>query len=185
MGQETYDVTEVGMTRIGAQNVRASSVLPLQKTADSSEVRPGGTVGFTITLRNTTDHLMSNITIQDKFDARALSMLDSTKPAEMRSGTAVWTIAELQPGKVWSVHYRMQVSQSVKHGTELTNVVTASGEGLSELSLTERVQTMQIGVLTKLPKSGASLDMLFLLFTGIFGAGQVAAMHLKRKVLFV
>ncbi|MDD3896733.1 MAG: hypothetical protein PHU04_02710 [Candidatus Peribacteraceae bacterium] len=187
MGQEAYDVTEVGTTRIGMRNVQApSKALPFQKRADSSEVRPGGTVGFTITLKNTTSHPMRNITIQDKFDAQALRMLESTKnTTDVRNGIATWNIAELQPGQSWSVQYRMQVNPSVAHGVRLTNVATVSGEGLEELSLTERVQTVHIGVLTKLPKSGASLDLLFLLFTGIFGAGQVAAMQLKREALLM
>ena len=186
MGQEAYDVTEVGTARIGMRNVQApSKALPFQKRADRSEVRPGDTVGFTITLKNTTSHPMRNITIQDKFDAQALRMLDSTKPADMRNGIATWNIAELQPGQSWSVQYRMQVNPSVAHGVRLTNVATVSGEGLEELSLTERVQTVHIGVLTKLPKSGASLDLLFLLFTGILGAGQVATMQIKRKALLI
>lgn len=187
MGQEAYDVTEVGISRVGtAKNTaRSESNATLQMVADTQEVRPGGTVGFTITLKNTTDHPMRNITIQDKFDPNSLKIISSNKQESISGGIASWKIAELQPGKTWSVYYRMEVNPKVSHGIQLTNVVSARGEGLEELSLTDRIQTMQIGVLTKLPKSGASLDWLFLMFTSLFGAGQVAAMQLKRKVMFI
>ena len=76
----------------------------------------------------------------------------------------------------------MQVHPRAPHGMELINAISATGEGMENIALTERVYTSRLGVVSKLPKSGAALDWLFLILTGMFGIGQ-SALQMKRKLL--
>ncbi len=188
MGHEAFDATAVGLARIGdgRQTTAPSQANTLSKTADQMEVQPGGTVGFTIRLRNTSGAAWRNVTVVDKFDHALLRVVESADGGQMKpSGEIVWQIPELAPGQVWSTHYVMQLNPRASHGLTITNAVSASGEGMEEVSLTERIYTSSIGVVTRLPKSGAALDWIFVLLTSAAGAGQVMAMHLKRKALLL
>jgi uncharacterized repeat protein (TIGR01451 family) len=187
-GIESFDITQIGASRVGdnrggvQQPVRSGSAL--SKVADQREVQPGSTVGFTVTLRNTTDRPWTNITVTDKFDHTLLRVVEQSEGGQLQAGGVItWQIATLAPGQSWNAHYRMQVHPQAPHGLTVSNVVSAVGDGMENLSLTERIITSKVGVVTHLPKSGAALDLFFIVFSSIVGAGQVAAMSLKRKAL--
>jgi uncharacterized repeat protein (TIGR01451 family) len=186
MGIEAFDISQIGLSRIGSSRrpglPPVSARTALSKVADQREVQPGATVGFTVRLQNTTNQPWTNITITDKFDNTILRVVNSSDGAQLQEGgLIVWNIPSLAPGEVWSSHYTMQVHPRAPHGLTISNVVSAEGEGMENLALTERIITTGVGVVTNLPKSGAALDLLFVIVSGMLGAGQVAAMSLKRK----
>jgi uncharacterized repeat protein (TIGR01451 family) len=151
----------------------------LSKEADKSEVRPGGTVSYTVTLRNNTDHPFHNVRIEDRLDTRYLTVLGAER-GQMQGDRLVWSLQELNPGRVWTVRYTAEVNAGAPNGITIANIVTASGEGMETLSLTERVMTSRLGVVRGLPPTGAAFDAIFLVLTGILGLGQTFL--LKRHV---
>ena len=53
--------------------------------------------------------------------------------------------------------------------------MSVSGDGFESLSLSERVYTSSLGIITDLPKTGAGIGGLFLALTGLIGAGASVA----------
>ncbi|PIR53214.1 hypothetical protein COU76_02225 [Candidatus Peregrinibacteria bacterium CG10_big_fil_rev_8_21_14_0_10_49_10] len=161
----------------GVQN--SVSVL-LSKVADRNEVRTGDTVSYTLTLRNTTTETMSNIAVQERTDDRFLQVADSA--GARRDGNAlVWNVPLLAPGAKWSVRYTAVVSQRAPTGSTIRTVTSVSGNGLEIFSLTDRIRTSEMRVVTNLPHSGVGFGGLFLALTGLMGAAATGL--LRRKLL--
>ncbi|MDD4627937.1 MAG: hypothetical protein PHE68_00895 [Candidatus Peribacteraceae bacterium] len=175
-GQVGVDITTV-VAGSATKTVRAAALL--RKTADRSEVRPGDTVTYTVSLTNSTDHAFRNVRIEDRLDNRYMTVIGAER-GQMEGERLVWLIPELNPGQSWSVKYSVEISRNAPSGSFLDNVVNASGEGLETVSLSERVFTGKLGVVRKLPPTGAAFDQLFLLASGLLGLGQT--LLLKRKI---
>jgi len=176
-GQVGVDLTTVAPVPV-RQGSRGSEML--RKFADKSEVKPGDTVTYTIELRNTTDHPFRNVRVEDKFDSRFMQVVGAER-GQMQGDALIWLIPELAPGQSWRVRYSVEISPRAPHGTFLDNVVTVSGEGLETMSLNERVFTGKLGIVRKLPPTGAAFDALFLLFAGIAGVGQTVCMRRRKR----
>lgn len=184
MTAETQGLVAVDLTTIVAGNpqntISGRAPATLQKTADRSEVRPGDTVTYTVSLRNNTDRPFRSVRVEDRLDTQYLTILGAER-GQMEGGRLVWVLPELAPGQVWTVRYTAEVSAATPSGISLDNVVTASGEGMETLSLTERVFTERLGVVSGLPPTGAAFDAIFLALTGLAGLGQTFL--LKRRVI--
>ncbi|MBU0458062.1 DUF11 domain-containing protein [Patescibacteria group bacterium] len=160
-GHEAVDVTEVSDVTV-SQNAPAKPVksnVLLRKVADRSEIRPGDTVSYSIYLRNTLDHAISNVVVEDRIDQAYTEILDGDV-GQMVGDRIVWNIPVMEPGASWDVSYTVRISPNAPHGIGIANVVSVSGDGLENIALTERVHTSQIGVMTYLPNSGAPLDVM-------------------------
>ncbi|MBT5237506.1 DUF11 domain-containing protein [Candidatus Peregrinibacteria bacterium] len=176
---EAVDYTHVGDTIAGAGLTQPGNVL-ITKRADRSEVQPGDTVSYTVSLRNTTDKTLHNILVEDKMDSPHVRITNAN--SGLSDGTNVsWMIDSLAPGQDWSMTYDAQIDYRAPHGVTVPNVVTVSGDGMETISLTERIYTSEIGVISNLPPTGAAFDALFLGLTGLLGAGQTLAQ--RRKLL--
>ncbi|MDD5041467.1 MAG: hypothetical protein PHX87_05475 [Candidatus Peribacteraceae bacterium] len=180
MTAETQGLVAVDITQVvsGAPSRGDRPEALLSKTADRSEVKPGDTVTYTITLRNTTDHPFRAVRVEDRLDSRFMTVLGAER-GQMQNGQLVWGIPELNPGQIWTVRYSVEISSKAPHGFEIDNVVLASGEGLETVSLTEKVYTSRLGVVRGLPPTGAAFDAIFLLLSGV--AGFMQTILLKRR----
>jgi len=179
LGREAVDVTEVAESALVNRTVATDSVM-LRKMADRTEVQPGSVVGFTVYLKNTLDHQLTNVRIEDRMNSPYVSVI-SGQTGEMVDGALVWTVPALDPGEEWTVQYDVRVARDVPHGTVIANVVTATGEGMETVSLTERVLTARIGVMSDLPKTGAALDTLLAGIMGLFASAPTFWMT-RRKL---
>jgi len=161
-GRIAVDATEVGERRIrnsaSAPRPQAKNVI-LRKSSDRQEVRPGDTVRYSIFVKNTLGHVIRNVRVEDRMDTSYSAIVDA-RAGVMSGDRIVWDIPRLEPGEGWEVSYTARVSSGAPHGMEIANVVSVQGEGLERISLTERVRTSSIGVITKLPSSGVPMDLL-------------------------
>lgn len=178
-GTQAIDVTEVSTQSIGAAIKPVNQNTLVSKVASNREVRPGDTVTFTVTVRNTTDRPLSNVKVDDRMDLRYMKVLNS-QGGQAQGDSIIWTIPSLNPGQTWTKQYTVQVLPTTPHGTVIKNIVTVSGKGLETLSLTERVTTTQIGVVRKLPPTGAAWDAIFLALISTFGIFGTALQSRKR-----
>lgn len=183
-GNEAVDRTDVSGEVIGRAVVaqRGSEVL-VRKTADTSEVEPGSTVRFGISVQNVTNRPLRNIRISDRMDANHLRVLGA-HGGEMRDGAITWFVPELQSGETWKTNYTVAVDPRTPHGSILSNIVTVSAEGLEAVSLTERIVAGKIGVVAAHPPTGAAFDLLFLGLTSTLGAIQTAAAQRRKRGTF-
>ena len=170
---------EVGDSSNASNNGR--NEIFLRKTVDRTEVRAGDTLTYTIYIRNTTDRVLRNLEVKDRFDNRYMSLLGGAEDAQMNGSEMLWNIGSLQPGEVWQKRYSLHVAANVPQGITLSNVVSVGGSDIAFLSLSERVRTANVQVFDHLPPTGAAMDTLFLGLTSILGAGQLFLT--RRKIL--
>ncbi len=161
-------------------DTRVGENIFLQKAADRSEVLPGDVITYTLSIRNTLGRTIRNIKVNDRLEARTMTLVSGALDATRSDGSLEWMIRELQPNEVWQRTYRVQIASTAPHGLSLSNIVSVSGADIASLSLTERVRTTQLGVLTAMPSTGAGLDTFAAGFLGLIGAVQT--LWLRRKI---
>ncbi len=179
----------VDQTTVSERNVKLADKTPerpqirntlLRKIADRHEVRPGDTVGYSIYLKNTYDHPIRNVRIEDRIDSQYSAIVDAQQGV-MEGDRIVWNVPVLNPGEGWEVHYTVRIFQNVPHGMEISNIVSVNGEGLESISLSERVRVGAVGVVTRLPKSGAPLDTIFVSMMAVLSG--IPTLWMRRKYL--
>ena len=153
----------------------------VQKFSDRTEVQPGSTLTYTVVVRNTTGDTVHNLNVTDRFDAKYMTVISGADEALATGDALLWTISELAPNETWKRSYVVRVARDVPNETSLNNVVTVTGKGLETLSLTQRVRTYRTHVVSGLPRTGAAMDLLYVLGTAALGVGQVA---LQRRRIF-
>jgi uncharacterized repeat protein (TIGR01451 family) len=181
-GHQAVDLTEVSASSDAPQRetTHRRGDLVLRKVADRSEVRPGETLRYSVSLRNATGRTMQNLRIEDRIDQRYMAVIGGEQ-GSMQGDRIVWTVPKLAAGESWQVSYTVRVSERTPHGASLLNVVTVSGEGIETISLTERVFTSSVSVMSTLPPTGAPLDVLFVLTSALGALAPVAA--LRRRIM--
>ena len=176
---QAVDYTTVGSAVAGAGLQKSKSVL-ISKVSDRNEVQPGDTVTYTVRLQNITGKTLHNISVEDRMNSPYIRVTNAQSGVLDGNGI-LWTIPELAPGQEWTVQYQAQIDYRAPHGVNIPNIVTVSGEGMETVSLAQRIYTSHIEVISNLPPTGAAFDALFLMFTGLLGAGQTLAQ--RRKLL--
>lgn len=179
-GHQAVDITEVASASdVAPPQVENATVL-LRKSADRTEVRPGDTLTYTVYMRNTTQNEIRSLIVEDRLDQRYMQVVGGDA-GMMQGDRIVWTIPSLLPGEDWKVRYTVRVAEGTPHGEALLNVVSVSGEGMEEISLTQRVFTARISVVSKLPPAGAPLDLLFLLGSSFAALAPTIAMRKRTR----
>jgi len=179
-GYESVDYTEIASIASGKGVQRDIQNVLVNKRANKSEVRPGESVTYTVTLLNVTDHALRNVMVDDRMDSPYVRIV-SADNGKTDGSSIHWNINELAPGQQWAVRYTVQIDPRAPHGVEVPNIVTVSGDGMEQLALTERIYTSNIEVVSNLPPTGAPFDAIFLGVTGLAGAAQTLA---QRRKLF-
>lgn len=172
-GLLSRDVTKVvaESTEVGAPQ---DSVI-FRKTADRSEAVPGGSIRYTLLIRNTLDHVISDAVIVDRYETQYLSFVSAENTQNMLSrseGHMEWQVPVLKPGESWQTTYVLAVAANAPTGLSLDNVATLRGADVNGLSLTERVRTNSSGVMGDFPETGSGMDTIlaFLMMLPALGA---------------
>lgn len=158
-----------------------SNEVIFRKTADRSEAVPGGAIRYTLFLRNTLDHVISDAVIVDRYDTQYLSFVSAENTGNLANrseGNMEWKVPVLKPGESWQTTYVLSVAENAPTGLMLDNVATLRGADVSGISLTERVRTNSSGVMGDFPETGAGMDTILALLMGI---PALAATGLQRK----
>lgn len=189
-GGTSVDYTTVGAVGFGdtvnpSQSTRGRDDLLFTKVASTDEVVPGGTVRYTLTVRNILSEPLMDAVINDRFDASMLSIADAGDAQGLGGGRLQWNVPILQPGDSWQTSYLLNVSPNAKRGAILTNIATITGSNIGSLSLTQRVRTVRTGVFTSMPQTGAAMDVLFTMMTSAGALGVAGTQAMRRKYLGV
>lgn len=162
---------------------RASTGEPsilFRKVADRTETVPGGHVRYTLYVRNTRSHRITNAVINDKFDSRVLQVVDKGDGTVVSPGHMQWNLPALEPGDVWETSYVLQVLPGTQHATSFSNIGSISGKGLEDTSAAERVFITSAAVIRELPQTGFGMDSAVAGVFFLLAAGAVALQ--KRKM---
>lgn len=150
------------------------------KVASQSEALPNSQITYTLRVKNILNHPITNVVITDRFDSSLARLISSQDGVQLDEATMRWYIPRMEAGQEWSTSYVLLVNSNAPKGAILSNVATITGDGLESLTLTQRVTVIKTGVITQPPRSGAPLDLLFVLAT--LPAGLAAA-FLQRKAI--
>ncbi len=150
------------------------------KVASQSEALPNSQITYTLRVKNILNHPITNVVITDRFDSSLARLLSSQDGVQLDETTMRWFIPRMEVGQEWSTSYVLLVNSNAPKGAIISNVATITGDGLESLTLTQRVTVIKTGVITQPPRSGAPLDLLFVLATLPVG---LAAAFLQRKAI--
>jgi len=170
-------------TGIGTNVAEANQVI-FRKTSNSQEAVPGGTIRYTLYVRNTLDRSISDATILDRFENTYLTLESVENQQYVLSssdGRIEWQVPQLSPGESWQTSYVLAVSKDAPNGMELENIATLRGADLGDISLSQRVRTNKAGVLKEFPTTGVEMDWILAL---ILSFPAAAAAGLQRKLTF-
>lgn len=162
-----------GRTTDPGQNLREVSDVLFRKVPSSNEVVPGGFIRYTIYVKNTLSHPISDAIVSDRFDTQYLSFSEG-ETSVRDNGRLEWRLPMLQPGQEWRTSYVLAVARNAPKDLTLTNVASISGSDVGSLSLTERVRTVRTGVIRDLPQTGAPIATMATWAT-FFGATMSAS----------
>lgn len=184
-GSVSRDTTKVveESTEIGSFDVKGDVLF--RKISDRSEAFPGGSIRYTLMVRNTLDHVISDAVISDRYDGTYLSLESYENPANLTSqsdGNMRWQVPVLQPGESWQTSYILAVSPKAPAGMDLSNVASIRGNDLDGLALTEKVRMVKADVMKEFPQTGGAMDAVLGLLGMIGAAGSVIAQ--RRKISF-
>lgn len=131
----------------------------LQKTADVTEVLPGGSVRYTVTVRNVLLHPIGDAVVTDRFNPSFFTVIDNGQASVISEGELEWKVPALAPGQTWQRSYILGVRGEVPHGTTMSNIAHITGSSVADASYQERVTVTQTGIVAELPSTGAPLDV--------------------------
>lgn len=181
-GQQGVDRTKVSQTKEEAPREIRSERLVLRKSANRTDVRPGEQLIYTVYLRNTTDAAIHNVVVEDRMDRRYMRVV-SGDTGSVAGDRTVWNLGTLAPGASWQAQYTVEISADAPHGTELQNVVSVSGDGMEEISLTQRVYMSTVNVVGRMPPTGAPMvDLGMGLVAGLASALSTFATQRMRRM---
>jgi uncharacterized repeat protein (TIGR01451 family) len=168
-----------GGTRSTTRSERSDAAL--QIFADRSEVVPGDTITYTIVVRNTKSQTVQSVRVESVLptDVRVTDTGGST----VKGNTLHWTIGSLGAGDIWRAQYSVRVDRSAKHGRMLATRVSIEGSDVSSLSLGQRTQRIDVGVVGSMPRTGAALDAIFASITGALATVPTVLQRRRMRMI--
>ncbi len=157
----------------------------LRKGVDRSEVSAGGRIRYTLYVRNTLDHAITDAMIVDRFDGQYMTFVTTDNPGALvksMPGQLDWKVPALQPGQTWQASYVLEVASDIPDGTDLNNIASISGRDVSGVALSEKVRTVSTEILADFPTTGFDIASAFGL---VLGAAGMASAGLHRRRFFL
>ncbi len=132
--------------------------------AHQAEVLPGDVARFTITVKNTGDRTVHDLSVSAQFDPAMLTPGMSLPRFGTQQGNVIaWEIPNLLAGQFWTVTLPLTVSKDLAQGDQTTVTARVSASDLTGGEDDQHVAAATVGVMTSLPQTGVRFDVLFLL----------------------
>lgn len=133
--------------------------ISVQKSTNVTEVQPGGTIVYTITVTNRGNETLRDVLIDDRFSSSHLRVSDTGGGEKLASGLQ-WFIEELSPGERFVARYRAEADMSLRNGDHIPNTTLVVSSQLRDTSTTKRSASVTVPVLQKMPRTGVELSWL-------------------------
>ncbi|MDD5026463.1 MAG: hypothetical protein PHH13_03755 [Candidatus Peribacteraceae bacterium] len=142
-------------------------LVQISLTANQTEVAPGGTVRYRLSVRNLSRTTLDDLAVSVQFDPSVMSVSTPVnREGEVRSNLVLWTIPAIFAGQTWSTEFGGTAANDLQAGTQLELTARVAGTGLVESGTPVASLTHTIGV-ALLPQTGMHADILFLLLSAI------------------
>ena len=123
----------------------------LTKRASRPEARPGDTLNYTISVRNNTSDILSNVVVVDSFNPAELRIVNADG-ALLGSNSLEWSIPFMSVGDQRTMTYQAQVQPGVAHGRNVHNTVQV----FSSNATISGISTNTLRIISQLPVTGLS-----------------------------
>ncbi len=152
----------------------AIPTMTLTKTVLATTTNPGKTVTYTVTISNTSDIDVTNVTLSDTLP-KGFTFVDTGKT------TKSWTIGTLKANHQRIINYDVLVGSTVKAGT-FVNKATVRSTELEPLNATAKV-TVKVPQVLGLATTGASFRdyLIFASGLGCLAFGLFTAGRLRKR----
>src|SRR3989338_2117958 len=147
--------TDVAYIKAGAGEI--SAAIGIDKSATLREVRPGGTILYTIMVTNTSGNAYTNLVVSDTYDTSKVTITNASQ-GSMDGNVIRWTIPSIAPGDRWVVRYSARAGAALANGTTINNTSVVDGEPIHSIPLSRRSDSVQVVVVTELPKTGFEFE---------------------------
>ncbi len=153
------------------------------QAADASVVLPGGLVRITLRVQNVLLTVINDAEVIERFDETQMVIADAGGATVLSDGSLRWQLPRLGPGEVWERSFTLAVREDVPHGTVLSTIGALNGRDVDSTVLQEKVAVTQLTVVSALPATGASLDVLLPLLSlpFVMGAAGVHRRLMRRR----
>lgn len=163
-GQQNPVVEEPAVvTEVPSETMPNERTLQIWATVQQSEVLPGDTARVTITVKNTGDRTVHDVSVSAQFDATLLSAsIPMPRFGKVENDVLSWDIPELYAGKFWTVTVPLTANDVLQSGHKTSVTARVSASDITGGDDTQHVATVNIGIMTALPETGVRFDILFL-----------------------
>ncbi|MBU2213393.1 hypothetical protein KKC44_04800 [Patescibacteria group bacterium] len=158
-----YDCREpltVGEVEEKPEEVVPVKLLDVSLGTNQSEVLPGGTVYYTLTIQNLDKRTAEDLIVSVQFDLTQGSIGNIHNEGKLKDNLIVWEIPQIFAGRRWSTTFTLTANENLALGDRIAMTARISGEGLLEAGILEEVLTKEVGI-TLLPQTGMRADILF------------------------
>ena len=126
-----------------------TGIITIDKEADRSDVLPGSTLSYTLTLRNLSDGFAKGLIVEDHFTAGSLTVEDPSGGISIANGVR-WQIPSMGPAETRVIRYRVRVGSNMRNGQVITNDVRVEGFGFNRIA----TDSTQVNVISDGPVTG-------------------------------
>ncbi len=144
----TFNITDTGDN--GDDHNGDDAEVDVRKTASSSEVFPGGTVEYVITIENTGDVDLENLIVEDRIPSD-LTIIDDGDADERHGNELTWEI-DIDEGDTETIRYRVAVPSYMFPGQTIRNDVRVTSDD-NDIDIDEDASAF-ISVIGTLPQTG-------------------------------
>lgn len=159
----------------------AEPEIRLRLTADRREVSAGGSARVTVAIVNTGEADLSDLELVARFDPAFVSVTGA-RGGSVAGSQVSFEVAKLPAGRQWKGELVVKAKDGLAGGTSIPLTVTASGDGIKDVSASKKTDSVSLSVIAMLPKTGASLDLLFHIVTvAAFAFALVVSTVARRR----
>lgn len=134
-------------------------LLEMTLSANQSEVLPGGTVHYTLTILNLSKQSAEDLTVSVQFNPEQGNVHSVRNEGILKNNLIVWEIPKIYAGRRWSTTFSLNTNEDLLVGDLIAMTTRVSGKGLLEAGILEEVLTQEVGV-TLLPQTGLRAEFL-------------------------
>ena len=131
----------------------------ITKTPEKRDVVAGSTATFTITVENVSSHALHDLTVEERYDSKRLSVIQSQAlEGAIDENRIVWEIPLLDVEQTWTTQYEVELNEDVIGNLETTTYIL--GDELIDMPSNIRMSTSHLTSIA-LPAAGVELNWLW------------------------
>lgn len=161
-GMTSTDVTSVQTNAkdLMGNDVQSNSKIRFSVTPDQQEVLPGGSIRYTVYVRNGSSQAIDGLTATVKFDP-SISILTSAGTAtKINASTLQWNVPKLNAGETWTTSFELALVDGLPAGTAIPVISTLKGSSIDSITLQSRVSVTSVALIGSMPTTGAGMDTI-------------------------